>query len=76
MVRPSSWSQRDLVGVGVPAEPGVGLVEGHAVALCQDIGGDQAGHAAADDCDGALEGVGTFHICYSDRQRVRMGSRD
>ena len=34
--------QRDLVGVGVPAEPGVGLVEGHAVAGCQDIGGDQA----------------------------------
>ena len=32
----------NLVGVGVPAEPGVGLVEGHVIAHRQDICGDQA----------------------------------
>jgi hypothetical protein len=34
--------QLDLVRVGVAAEPRIGLVEGHAVAERQNIGGDQA----------------------------------
>ena len=34
--------QWHLLGVGVPAQSGVGLVEGHAVALCQHIRCDQA----------------------------------
>ena len=41
----------DVVGVGVPAEPVVGLVERDVGLALQDVGGGQTGHAAADDGD-------------------------
>ena len=56
----------DVVGVRVPAEPGVRLEQGDAVARRQRIGGDKAGHAAADHRDRAFVQVSAFHISYSE----------
>jgi hypothetical protein len=52
----------DVVGVGVSAEADVSFKERDPVACRQHIGGDQAGHAAADDGDRASVGVCAFHI--------------
>lgn len=63
----------DEVGVRVAAEPRVGLVQGDAVAPGQDVGGGEAGDAAADDRDRAS--VWLIHISYSEPSARRTGRR-
>ena len=52
----ASRCQCDVVGVGVPAEPVVGLEQLHVEAALQQVGGGQAGHPAADHGDAGPDG--------------------
>ena len=48
---------RDVVGVGVTAEPVVGLEQLHVELPLQQVGGGQTGHPAAHDGDGRRAAV-------------------
>ena len=62
------------VGMGVPADPAVGLEQGDLVAGRQQVGRRQPGDPAADDGDKAPAWLIWFHTRYSERPRVRMGN--
>jgi hypothetical protein len=47
----ASVRQLDPVRVGVPAKPGIGLVQGHAAYLLEEVGSGQPGYAGPDDRD-------------------------
>ena len=54
------------MGVGVAAEPIVGLVEGDSVTSGQDVSRGETGYSAADDGDRpARRGVFLMHTSYS-----------
>ena len=63
------------VGVGVPADPGVGLEQRDRSAARKQVGRRQPGNPAADDGDRAPAWLYLFHIRYSERRGGRPDGR-
>ena len=61
------------VGMGVPADPAVGLEQRDLVAGRKEVGRRQPGDPAADDGDKAPAWLIWFHTRYSERPPVRIG---
>jgi hypothetical protein len=61
------------MGVGMPADPAVGLEKCDLVAGRKEVGRRQPGDPAADDGDKAPAWLMWFHTRYSERPPVRIG---
>ncbi|GAB2993556.1 hypothetical protein GCM10017788_34100 [Amycolatopsis acidiphila] len=61
------------MGVGVAAEPGVRLEEGHVVPAAQHVGSGQAGDAGAEHGDPLREVRVSIHARGSEPVPARMG---
>ena len=70
----SAPSAVDAVGVGVAAEPVVGLVEGHVGGARGDVGGGQPGDAGADDRDPAARGSVVMRLARSRLRTVKRAT--
>ena len=65
----------DVVGVGVAAQPLVGLEQRHVVGALEQVGGGQPGDARADDGDGRAVLGGVRHWCSSGCAADSVGDR-